>query len=135
MLAKFGRYCTILTRSIDPDSLKSTYPPLLCKQNDISPRTRKINSILRQKRRFKFPRQVFCLAQTVRQKIRQKNLVWKKSRQKFLVWPRQQFAQLWWRLHEDEGQKWTAGTLGERSVESQCEIRSKTEINEKMNLS
>ena len=40
-----------------------------------------------------------------------------------------------WRLHEDEGQKWTAGTLGERSVESQCEIISKTEINEKMNLS
>ena len=32
------------------------------------------------------------------------------------------------RLHEDEGQKWTAGTHGEKSTESQCEMRSKTEI-------
>ena len=38
VLAKFGRFCTILSRSIDPDSRKSTYPPL----------TRQINSILRQ---------------------------------------------------------------------------------------
>ena len=32
------------------------------------------------------------------------------------------------RMHADEEQKWTAGTHGKKSRESQCEIRSKTDM-------
>ena len=37
-------------------------------------------------------------------------------------------------LHADEGQEWTADTHGEKSKESQCEIRSKTEIHQKITI-